>query len=277
MKTRKWFSLLVSLAALCAAALVNSGCSNKMTMLALTNGKVYPSPAEGDVLTFVDQKHNPLQIQWLGIGPDVSPCKEQQGKGNTTALSSTCTIHYLTKSLRYSFYTCPATAAGGPALCIDPIVPGPDSGSNPMKTKGPQSFVAPRGANIYNGQASPTASGASSGVYYFPNNGENGGLIPIPVNTYSGTPARYDQVVYAATGAPESSQVQLPSAKCLQSPTTALKLDGYGGACTVTATASFYYCAKSGTNTWGIAEIDVSPVGVAPVRPVNPPPSCPLP
>ena len=187
MKREKWYCLMLILAALVAGILIGRSWRgpNRMAMMVTLQGKVYPSPNTGDVLEWIDEKSNHVDVTWdPAPGSNLKPpCTEPRDTPHHQ-----CTVAYKVPNLMFYHYHC-----GG---CGDMGVPGPNAnghietdgtGPAPSAAQGP----AP-GGNTYEAAPALNPKTNLSGVYAY-SGSATGDFSDINVVTYKDA-TKHDQI-----------------------------------------------------------------------------------
>lgn len=264
MTKERWMCLLLIAAALAAGILIGERLRgpNRMTMMITTEGKVYPSPDNGDILTWIDEKGVGAPVAW--DGPDSStnsPCKD-----DSQSDAGECKVQYKSKDLNTPYhYKC---------NCPDLIVKGPHANGGRGTHHGTLERQPTIGTEFY-ARASPnkTVSPAVSGVYYFAPDDETSGYVPIPVATY-GAATKNDQIIWEKPLDGTPWKIVMPDATICKEGMEFSSANGIN-TCTVLASAtSQYYCVVYGANSAANAQLKVD----TKTFPVTPPtPMCTLP
>ena len=264
MTKEKLLCLMIILAALAAGILIGMRIRgpNTMTMVVL-NGKVYPSPSNGDVLYWISQDGNATKVKFAGPpNTGKSPCTEDE-----KTASSICHVKYKTSDMKMYYYDC--------STCTDPGYPGPHANGG-LENLGSQAPFGPtpsnsrNGGNTYHGEAYP--NGQASAVYYYPPDGSSpDNFLPIPVSTYQ-DPRENDQIIFDPPGV--SWKIVMANNQTCQEGTTFPDSNG-NNTCTVLSTATPQnYCVVYQGKMSGTAVLKVNgtlPSGSAPT------PTCSLP
>jgi hypothetical protein len=163
---------------------------NRMEMLVMNNGKIYPNPKPGDIIHRISQRHGTAYheaINFYPSGEQGTPCKQNDP-------SDTCVIRQnLPAQKKLYLYKCND--------CGDPGVPNqPDMGrrGNP-KRDGNKTI-----GNPFDGQVD--LNGQTPGVRY------QGDFVAIPVSTYPGQ-QKNDAITWAPALA-QSWSVTLAQGTC---------------------------------------------------------------
>lgn len=239
--------LLLILAALAAGMLIGYRMKpDRMAMMVTRQGKVYPSPKEGDVLYWIDHVNTEAPVTWDGPHANTkSPCEDTQ----TT--SPTCKVKFKTSIKNFMYhYVCTG--------CGDPSVPGPRSGGGPG-----DSSATKAATNVLSAVAA--LNNVLSGVWYFAPDG--GAFKPIPVSTYS-DPTKFDVIAFDPATDDAGTAVRW---KVCVNPKTCKEQDdgaviGSDGVstCTILNTAaSQNYSVLYANNNVGVAQLVVNGVAAS--------------